>query len=356
MRIATIIGTRPQFVKAAPMSRALAEAGHDELRIHTGQHYDSDMSGIFFQELSLPAPHVNLGIGSGSHGAQTGRMLTAIEEYLLGNAVDAVLVYGDTNSTLAGALCACKLGIPLLHVEAGLRSFNRSMPEEHNRVLTDHCSDLLFCPTQNALRNLKREGLAHRAHVVGDLMLDAVTTHAATARERTTCLNDLGLKPGEYSLLTLHRAENTGSRERLSAIVAALGRLNATVVFPIHPRTRNAFDGYGISLPGNVLPTGPSGYLDMLTLTMNARCVLTDSGGLQKEAFWLKTPCITLRDETEWTETVEAGWNQIVGASANAIVDAATAATPPTAHPPLYGEPGAAVRITQLITTYLRGR
>lgn len=337
LKIVSIVGARPQFIKAWPVSRALRQAGHTEILVHTGQHYDDAMSRVFFEELGLPEPDVNLGIGSGSHGEQTGRMLVALEPVLLEHRPDWVLVYGDTNSTLAGALAAAKLHVPVAHVEAGLRSFNKRMPEEINRVLTDHCSDLLFCPTPTAVENLAREGITRGVHLVGDVMHEALLEARQIAAQRSRILDRLGLEPRSYFLVTVHRAENTDDPTRLAGIWSALTELarERPVLFPVHPRTRKVLTGLGLfgesaqlrepdrgdgelpvvrPVPGadlRLLP--PLGYLDMLRLTESARVILTDSGGLQKEACWLGVPCVTLRDETEWVETLAHGANVLAG-------------------------------------------
>ena len=356
MKVASIVGARPQFIKAAPVSKALQDAGHREFLIHTGQHYDHSMSQVFFEELGISEPHVNLGVGSGSHGWQTGQMLIRIEEVLLSEKPDWVLVYGDTNSTLAGALAACKLHIPLAHVEAGLRSFNREMPEEHNRVLTDHCSDLLFCPTQAAVDNLAREGITQGVHLVGDTMYDAVLQFAEIARQRSTILQDLGLKPKGYLLTTVHRPYNTDDPERLRDILEAFVEIGEIVVFPIHPRTRQRMAEFGLSnvkrKPWNVKLIEPVGYLDMLVLEQQAKLILTDSGGMQKEAYFFGVPCVTLRPETEWVETVAAGWNMVVGADRERIVEAVNGHVWPQEIPPaIFGDGQAARRIAKLIGT-----
>ncbi len=313
MKIATILGARPQFIKAAPVSIAMREAGIEEYIIHTGQHYDFEMSQVFFDELGLPAPNVNLGIGSGSHGLQTGRMQEQIERVLISQDPEKVLVYGDTNSTLAGALAAVKLHLPLAHVEAGLRSYNRTMPEEHNRVLTDHCADFLFCPTETAVKNLASEGILAGVFQVGDTMYDAVLMFREIAARRARILAEFGLAAGKFALATIHRPYNTDDPQKLKTILAALSAHDETVIFPVHPRTRakieNLSDGV---IRGNLKLVPPSGYLEMLMLIENARVVITDSGGVQKEAFFLKTPCLTLRPETEWVETLAGGWNRLV--------------------------------------------
>lgn len=353
MNILTIVGARPQFIKAAPVSQAL-RARHREVLVHTGQHYDAGMSDIFFAELDIPQPDINLDIGSGSHGQQTGRMLMAIEEVLLRERPDWVLVYGDTNSTLAGALAAVKLAIPVAHVEAGLRSFNRAMPEEHNRVLVDHCADLLFCPTQTAVDLLAAEGVKAGVHLVGDVMVDALRQHAALARQRSTALARLGLAPQSYLLATVHRPYNTDMPEAMRNILAAFDDIyrhtGRPVILPLHPRTRKQLAALGLAAPVGVRLIEPVGYLDMLALEQAAALILTDSGGIQKEAYTLAVPCITLRPETEWVETVQAGWNVVVGADRAAIVQAATQRTWPAGQPPpVFGDGYAAQRIVDLL-------
>lgn len=358
MKIATVIGARPQFIKAAPVSRALRSvnggAEITEILIHTGQHYDPNMSQVFFDELGLPTPHYNLAIGSGCHGWQTGQMLAAIEGVLLEESPDCVLIYGDTNSTLAGALAASKLHIPVAHVEAGLRSFNRRMPEELNRIVADQLSDLLFAPTDTATDNLAREGIERGVHLVGDVMEDAIAEHIAIAEARSTMLEKLELIPKKYLLATVHRAENTDSPERLQGICQAFERLSSewVIVWPVHPRTRKYLK---ICWTANVQLVDPAGYLDMLILQKNARVILTDSGGVQKEARWLQVPCVTLRDETEWVETLEGRWNQLVGADTNKILEAVRYATnlPVLIDPPANYRTGAAQRIAQIISDRL---
>ena len=315
LRIATVIGARPQFVKAAPLSLEIANtSGIEEVSIHTGQHYDAKMSDIFFSDLALPKPAYNLGIGGGTHGKMTGQMLAAIEEVLLNEAPDAVLVYGDTNSTLAGGLAATKLHIPVIHVEAGLRSFNRKMPEEVNRVMVDHISTLLFCPTVTSVENLTREGITEGVHQVGDLMFDATLALSPIAEERSNLLDELTLTPKSYCAATLHRADNTESPEAIERALSYMIECanGKEVVIPVHPRTRIAAERFGISIerPG-LRAIEPLGYLDMIMLAKNASMIFTDSGGLQKEAYFHGVPCVTLRSETEWTETVSAGWNRL---------------------------------------------
>ncbi|MEW6273928.1 MAG: UDP-N-acetylglucosamine 2-epimerase (non-hydrolyzing) [Bacillota bacterium] len=331
MKIATVVGARPQFIKAAAVSRVLRSTpGVQEVLVHTGQHYDENMSEVFFGELEIPDPDYNLGIGSGFHGAQTGRMLEAIEQVLLREKPDWVLVYGDTNSTLAGALAAVKLHIPVAHVEAGLRSYNRRMPEEINRVLTDHAADLLFAPTEVAVRNLRREGIpAERIHLVGDVMYDAALYYGEKARRESRVLARLALKPKEYILVTIHRAENTDDPARLHAIVEGLCMVGESVpvVFPVHPRTLRVLELGSLwgKAEDHLRLIEPVGYLDMVMLEQNARLIATDSGGVQKEAFFYRVPCVTLRGETEWVELVELGWNRLVYPhSAEAVVNGIT--------------------------------
>ena len=325
MRVTTVVGARPQFIKMAPVSRELRK--HlEEIVIHTGQHYDYEMNRVFFEQLEIPEPDYYLGVGSGSHGYQTGEMLKKIEEVLVREEPDIVLVYGDTNSTLAGALAAVKLHIKVAHVEAGLRSFDKRMPEEVNRVLTDHVSDYLFAPTETAVKNLHNEGIDDGVYLTGDVMYDALLHNIRIARKESRILTKLGLTPGEYLLATVHRAENTDSRERLESIIEAFIESDELIVFPVHPRTRKYLEAYGlideVEKAGNVLMIPPVGYLDMLALEENARKILTDSGGVQKEAYFLKVPCITLRERTEWVETVEDGWNILVGADREKILRA----------------------------------
>lgn len=347
------------------MGKALRAAGHTEVLVHTGQHYDDEMSAVFFRDLDIPEPDYNLGVGSGPHGWQTGQMLMRIEEVLLQEKPDWVLVYGDTNSTLAGALAACKLRIPLAHVEAGLRSFNREMPEEHNRVLTDHCADLLFCPTQTAVDNLAREGITRGVHLVGDVMYDAVLQFSALARERSTILDDLGLTPKRYLLATVHRPYNTDNPERLRSILAAFAEIEEPIIFPVHPRTRKRMAEYGLNNPQsetcaepgrsirNPKFIDPVGYLDMLMLEQHARMILTDSGGMQKEAYFFGVPCVTLRPETEWVETVRAGWNLVVDVDPERILWAVNGHRWPGDRPaPVFGDGQASERVVNLLETY----
>ena len=352
MKIVTIIGARPQFIKAAPVSKAIRKAGHTEILVHTGQHFDADMSDVFFKELNIPKPEYNLGINSTSHGVMTGRMLEKIEEILIKENPDYVLVYGDTNSTLAGALAAVKLHIPIAHVEAGLRSFNREMPEEHNRVLTDHCADILFCPTETAVNNLRNEGFTNIVNDgrlvesinsvspnpsplilipysiplvtnVGDTMYDAALFFGDKAKRESNILKDMNLESKTYILATVHRAENTDNPARLMGIFEGLDEVagDIPVILPLHPRTKKCLINSKFKIQNSKLRCiSPLGYLDMVMLEKNARLIVTDSGGMQKEAFFHKVPCVTLRDETEWVELVDAGVNVLVGADKSKIM------------------------------------
>jgi UDP-GlcNAc3NAcA epimerase len=351
MKVVTVVGARPQFVKAAPVSQALRKE-HTEVLVHTGQHYDYGMSQVFFDELGMPEPDINLGVGSGSHGRQTAEMLIGLEEVLLAERPDWVLVYGDTNSTLAGALAAVKLHIPVAHVEAGLRSFNRTMPEEHNRVLADACSDLLFCPTQTAVDNLARAGIAHGVHLVGDVMYDAALQHGALALLSSRILERLDLTAGQFALATIHRPYNTDDPSRLREILAALAALDMPVVFPIHPRTRDLLAQVGNpqSAIRNPQSVEPLGYLDMLMLEQNAALILTDSGGVQKEAYFFGVPCVTLRPETEWVETVAAGWNRLAWGDAAAVLEAARGPWPSEPPAPIFGDGHAAEHIVEILS------
>ncbi len=368
MKAVTVVGARPQFVKAAPLSRALDACGVAEVLVHTGQHYDPALSDVFFDQLKLRRPDHHLGIGSATHGTQTGRMLAAIEAVLFAERPDAVIIYGDTNSTLAGALAAAKLGVPIAHVEAGLRSFNRTMPEEINRVVADRLSQLLFCPTHTAVANLAAEGITHGVHRVGDVMYDSVLYNVALAEAAADPLDALGLSQRGYYLATVHRAANTDDPARLATIVAMLAELDAPAILPLHPRTAKALDAAGIQPGGAIRVIGPAPYLDMLLLERGARAVITDSGGVQKEACFFAVPCITLRAETEWVETVEGGWNVLVDADPTAFrtaIDALAAwdgASPPFAAgaatpsiSELYGDGRAAEAIAAILLSSLGG-
>jgi UDP-GlcNAc3NAcA epimerase len=358
--IATIVGARPQFVKVGAVSRHLARANAlRELVIHTGQHYDDNMSRVFFEDLDLAPPDYNLSIGSGNHGEQTGRMLEAIEKVLLEARPCCVLVYGDTNSTLAGALAAAKLHIPVAHVEAGLRSYNRRMPEEINRVLTDHLSDLLFAPTAAAVRNLGLEGIASpKIHQTGDVMYDAAILSARRAEEKSTILSSLGLNSRGYFLATLHRPDNVDRPEILKMVFEGLIRISSLfpVIWPVHPRTRPQLAAIGALVNGaeRLRLIDPVRYLDMVILEKNARLIVTDSGGVQKEAFFHRVPCITLRDETEWVELVELGWNRLCPpVSSNAIYDAVVESVDTVGKDAApYGTADAGARIAEILQNY----
>jgi UDP-GlcNAc3NAcA epimerase len=358
VKITTVVGARPQFIKAATVSRALAQLHHvTEILVHTGQHYDWNMSGIFFQELALRSPDHHLNVGSGWHGEQTGAMLARIEGVLKIDIPDCVLVYGDTNSTLAGALAAAKLHIPVAHVEAGLRSFNRHMPEEINRIVTDHVCELLFAPTDAAIENLRREGLVDRAYRSGDVMYDAALLYASIAEQRSECLSRLKLTPKQYCLATVHRAENTDDPVVLGRILAGLSEIakELPVIFPVHPRTRSMLSEYNFQrLPNRVWLIEPLGYLDMIMAEKHARLIATDSGGVQKESYFFRVPCITLRNESEWVELIELGYNFLAGTDASRI--AATAMSALDANPDwnhlLYGNGNASNQIATEILAH----
>lgn len=357
-KIVTIVGARPQFIKAAAVSRAIQHCKSEsvsEIIVHTGQHYDENMSGVFFSELGIPRPEYNLEISGGSHGSMTGRMLEAIEGVYLKEKPDWVLIYGDTNSTLAGALAAAKLHIPIAHVEAGLRSFNLRMPEEINRILSDRVSTLLFCPTEAAVNNLAKEGITQGVSNVGDVMYDIALFYKNLAKEKGTILQRLNLSQ-EFALATCHRAENTDDPKRLQGIMLALSEiaLRLPVVFPLHPRTRKLIGEYGLGkYLESLIVVEPLPFLDMIALEQAARLILTDSGGVQKEAFFYGVPCITMRDETEWVETVVLGRNTLVGASTSDIVAAAVQAlsSAPVSNSPQgpFGDGNSAFKIVNAI-------
>ncbi|NLT05399.1 MAG: UDP-N-acetylglucosamine 2-epimerase (non-hydrolyzing) [Solirubrobacterales bacterium] len=359
MRILTVIGNRPQFVKAAAVSRLLRER-HDELIVHTGQHYDDEMSRVFFEELGVPAADRELHAGGGTNTEQTARILGLLEGEIAAAEPDMVLVYGDTNTTLAAALAAAQAGVAVGHVEAGMRSFDRAMPEELNRVLTDHASDVLLCSTEAAVANLAAERVAGEVHRVGDVMADVSLAFAPIAERRSDVLERIGLEPGGYVAATAHRAGNVDDPERLERLVALLEAVPATVVLPLHPRTAARLDATGLrarlgSAP-NVVLAPPLGYLDFTKLAANARAVLTDSGGVQKEAFLLGVPCVTLRDTTEWVETVDAGWNTLVDLDAGAAVAALERPRPDAERPDLYGAGRAAERVCDVLDAYTPSR
>jgi len=333
LKFVTVVGARPQFIKAAAVSRAIvahngkkANSTLEEKIVHTGQHYDENMSKVFFDELEIPRPDYNLSVGSGSHGEQTGKMLQKIEQILVREKPSFVIVYGDTNSTLAGALAAAKLHIPVAHVEAGLRSFNRKMPEEINRILTDHVSDLLFCPTDVAVNNLSNEGISNGVYQVGDVMYDSILFYAKKAKKiEQKILDQLDLNSKSYYLATVHRAENTDDSDRLRSILDGFNNISVQecpTLLPLHPRTKKKLSELGLVCSDCVRIVEPVSYLEMIALEQNARAILTDSGGIQKEAYWFKVPCVTLREETEWVETVQSGWNIIVGSDGQSIINA----------------------------------
>jgi UDP-N-acetylglucosamine 2-epimerase (non-hydrolysing)/UDP-GlcNAc3NAcA epimerase len=345
VRVLTVIGNRPQFVKAAAVSGRL-RAGATEVLVHTGQHYDEELSQVFFTELGLPRPDHRLDLGGGSNTAQTARMLAALEPLLAAERPDAVLVYGDTNSTLAGALAGAQAGVPVAHVEAGMRSYDRTMPEELNRVLADHAATLLLCSSERAAETLRAEHVAGEAVVVGDVMVDVAELIAPRARERAGALAAAGVEPGGYLLATAHRAGNVDDPARLARLAELLLAVPGPVVLPLHPRTRARLGAAGLLEPlaAGVRLVAPLGYLDFTALLLQARAVLTDSGGVQKEAYLAGVPCVTLRGTTEWTETVEAGWNVLVDLDAERAV-AALERTPPAERPPLYGDGRAGERV-----------
>lgn len=349
MKVVSVVGARPQFIKAAAVSETLRRSACEVL-VHTGQHYDYEMSELFFEELGLPQPDHHLEVGSGSHAHQTARIMELIEPVLEQEAPDWVLVFGDTNSTLAGALAAAKMNKRVAHVEAGLRSFDRSMPEEVNRVVTDHVSSLCFAPSAAAVHNLATEGLADLTVEVGDVMVDLILGMTERISDSSAELREYGLQPRDYVLATLHRASNTSSKERLEQAVDLLVGLETEVLFPVHPRTREALREHNLEKKltacGKVRLLPPVGYVRLMRLLRTARALLTDSGGLQKEAYFLQVPCLTMRAETEWVETVEAGWNTIVDMDLPAAKRALAAAAP-ASHPPLYGDGHAASRIVE---------
>ncbi|RLJ90663.1 non-hydrolyzing UDP-N-acetylglucosamine 2-epimerase [Planococcus citreus] len=351
MKIMTIAGTRPQLVKIGAVSRILRES-FNEILVNTGQHYDYKMAGVFFDELKIPKPDYDLGVGSDSHGRQTGRMMIALEEVVEKEKPSAILVYGDTNSTLAGAIVAAKLHIPIIHIEAGLRSYNKKMPEELNRILTDHISTLLFTPTENAGDNLKREGIEEGVHQVGDVMYDAVKFNIGLAEEKYK-LDDFALEEKGYILGTIHRADNTDNPERLRAILEAFSEVKEIIYLPLHPRTKKMIENSGfqsiVEQSENIRIVEPISYLEMLFLEKNAKAIVTDSGGVQKEAYFAKVPCLTLRDQTEWVETIETGWNQLVNPLEENLSVKISNLTVGEPIENLYGDGQAAQKITSII-------
>ncbi len=352
MKILSVIGARPEFVKEGPLSRELRKR-HTEIIIHTGQHYDYEMSKVFFGDLKIPEPDYNLEVGSGTHGKQTGEMLIKLEEVFLKEKPDIVIVAGDTNTTIAGALSASKLGIKIAHVESGMRSFDKTMPEEINRVLTDHISNILFCSTETAVLNLRKESINENVFNVGDIMIDAIKENIGIAEKKSTILKKLGLKSKSYIIATVHRASNTDNKENLGSIIGALAQSKEKIVFPLHPRTEKYLKSYGLFnklKSSNITITKPLGYLDMLVLEKNSRKILTDSGGIQKEAYFFGVPCITFRDTTEWVETVENGYNKLVGTDARKISDAIKSFEGNKKSIQLYGNGDAGRKIVEIIS------
>ena len=350
MKFISVVGARPEFIQATPVSRALRK-NHQEILVHTGQHYDYLMSQTFFDELGIPAPDYNLEVGSGTHAGQTAEILVGFEKVVLSEKPDVVIVRGDTNSTLAGALVASKLHIPTVHIEAGERSFDRRMPEEINRLVADQLSSVYFCVSQTAVNQLAKEGITKNVFWVGDVMLDANISNRPLARGKSTVLSKLELAPGTYSLVTVHRAANTDDPARLSNIVKALSQVGETVVFPVHPRTRGALQKLDVQFGDNVRLIEPVGYYDMMVLEENARIIGTDSGGVQREAYFWGKPCLTLRDETEWTETVQVGWNKLVGVDVNCILSEWKTFSPPAEQPPIFGDGTAGEKIANILST-----
>lgn len=358
MKLLTIVGTRPQLVKVAAVSRELRRE-FTEVLVNTGQHYDYNMAGVFFEQLKIPRPDYDLGVGSMSHGRQTGNMLIKIEEVIEKEKPDAVVVYGDTNSTLAAAIAASKLHIPVLHIEAGLRSFNKKMPEEINRVMTDHVSELLFAPTDVAVKNLREESIEDGVYQIGDVMYDAVLYNMSIA-EKEHSLSKFNLISKSFILGTIHRAENTDNEKRMSAIVDAFINTGLKVFLPLHPRTKGKLEQYGLlnklSAAPNIILSEPISYLEMLLLEKHAKAIVTDSGGVQKEAYFAKVPCFTLRDETEWVETVEVGWNQLVDPLKDDLAKIISNFKAGKYKENLYGDGKAGEKITSIIKNYFSNR
>jgi UDP-N-acetylglucosamine 2-epimerase (non-hydrolysing) len=357
MKIISIVGARPQFIKCAPVSRELRREC-EEILVHTGQHYDPEMSDIFFKDLDIPEPDYHLEVGSGSHGKQTGAILERVEDVLMHELPDIVLVYGDTNSTLGGALAAAKLHIPVAHVEAGLRSYDRTMPEEINRVVTDHIANILLCPTQTAVDNLTKEGITSGVHMVGDVMVDALMHNTEIAKKKSKIIKKLGLKKRDYYVATVHRPSNTDNKKNLAAIIEAFRESGKTVVFPVHPRTKKYLQNYGLweSVSENIRFIDPLGYIDMLHLMSNAKKILTDSGGIQKEAYVMGVPCITLRENTEWIETLTGGWNVLVGADKGKILTAVVGDVQTNTDNTVFGKGDASEKIVRIILRHAKSQ
>lgn len=349
MKIVSIVGARPEFIQSSPVSEAL-RANHREILVHTGQHYDYQMSQTFFDELGIPAPDYNLEVGSGTHGRQTGEMLARLEEVLLAEQPDLVIIRGDTNSTVAGALAASKLHIPVAHIEAGERSYNRSMPEEINRLVSDAVADQHFCASRTAVDHLAKEGICSSVYWVGDVMYDALLRNHSLAQQKSNIQQSLNLLPKRYALVTIHRSATTDDPDHLAQVVSTLNQAGEDIVFPVHPRTRNALTRIGAQFSDRVHLIDPVGYYDMMMLEENARLIATDSGGVQREAYFLKVPCLTLREETEWVETVEVGWNQLVGIASGPALEQWYAFQPPAEHPSIFGDGNAAQKIAAIIS------
>jgi UDP-GlcNAc3NAcA epimerase len=358
-KIATIVGARPQFIKSAVVSRAIRNAGcFSEIMIHTGQHYDAKMSECFFEELGIPKPQYNLAVGSGMHGYQTGEMMKGIEPVLMKEKPSIVIVYGDTNTTLAGAIVAAKMHIPVAHIEAGLRSYNKKMPEEINRITTDHISAILFCPTTTAINNLRTEGIRHGIYKSGDVMYDVAVQYGKRAENYRNIMTAAHIEPSQYIVATIHRSENTDDRSRMEMIMEALNNIgsNMSVVMPLHPRTEKLIRSYGIDMQ-HIQTIGPVGFLEMMCLLKNAKIIVTDSGGLQKEGYFHRIPCVTIREQTEWIETIESGWNSLADmTSAQGIVGSiinAMNASIERSEIAEYGDGSASEQIVKIITSYV---
>jgi UDP-N-acetylglucosamine 2-epimerase len=350
MKILSVVGARPEFIQSMPVSRAI-RADHQEILVHTGQHYDYRMSQTFFDELDIPVPDYNLGIGSASQARQVAEIMLGMEKVLLKEKPNLMIVRGDTNSTLAAALVSSKVNLPFAHIEAGERSFNRLMPEEINRLVADRLADLHFCVSQAAEKNLAAEGIKDSVYWVGDVMLDAMLYARPIARAKSGILGQLRIEPKRYALATIHRAMNTDQPERLGKIISSFNQVSETIILPMHPRTREALSKIKIPVEEHIHIIEPVGYFDMLTLEENARLIATDSGGVQREAYYMRIPCLTLRDESEWGATIETGWNKLVGADQKLILDGWFNFMPPVEHPPIYGVGNAALQIAEIINT-----
>ena len=353
MKVISVVGARPQFIKLAILSKTLREERHNEIIIHTGQHYDENMSKYFFDEMRIAKPDYNLNIGSGSHGKQTAEMLIGLEEIFVQQKPEIIIAFGDTNTTLATALAATKLKIPVAHVEAGLRSHNRQMPEEINRILTDHISDFLFAPTSNALKNLKLENLHRQSFMTGDIMYDSLLYYSKIAKQKSTVLNDLSLKQKDYILLTLHRPYNVDNIHKLQNIFSALKQTKKFIVLPLHPRTRKMIESTNTIISENIFIIKPLGYLDFIVLQKNSEKIITDSGGVQKEAYMNGIPCITVRPETEWVETVIAGWNVLVGDKMDQLIENCLSFNPYHNRPQYFGDGKSAKKIISILESHL---